>query len=899
MPNPVFLTEPRPLLDKVAAWLIASSSDLSRSAVVLPTSAAGRRLRAHLGGKGSKLPLTTTPMGLLALAAQGNVASESDSLLAWTVVLSRVSLERYPALLANFADLKKSALRIAQSLRSVCSLLAEAGLTPASPEILQVCSQEEERWREIESLYRRYLKILSEAELQDANEAHLAVARSGRLAPGIEHVVVAGVPDLNLLVQRYLEGLAAVDVLVDAPDCGEDRFDTWGRPDAETWLQRVLSLRPEDVHVAADPFSEAEILARFLTSDADTGVCTAETEAISFQKRALRKHGLAPYDPAGKPLLQFECAAMAILWLSFSSSGQLDELRALAEHPVFLRALCAQAETTPSQALRLLDAVRTNQLIDSLVDARIYFHSGETSVLLGVVEAWTRKFVTAKSLENLPPFLTMLYTGRELAVDSSEAAALEALTDLLRSIVASPLASRGRPEEVFRAGLDKISIPEKHSECDVELNGWLEAPWLSQKSLVITGCVEGSLPAHLSSHPFLPDSARTALGLQNNTQRYARDLFLLHGLLSVRAAGSVKLLLSRTGADGEPAKPSRALFRCGDEELPERVDKFFGPPISLRASPAREQAWKVKVQKIGPPASLRVTGFGEYLRCPMRFYLKQLLRMQPYDAQKVEMDAVDFGILLHKVVENFANDEAIRDSNEGSVIEKFVLAELDSVITERFGRRLSLPVRVQRESLRARLRQFARIQAAERRAGWRIQQGEFRFEKDRTLSLGGLLVTASLDRVEVHERTGQRRILDYKTFAQAKSPADTHWGMSDGEFPEAEFLADKKPVRWQELQLPLYRALASFLWPDDPVAPMVGYFLLPERVEESAIVEFDLGEDAYDSAVRCAEAVASRISRGVFWPPREVAYDDFEGIFLGGDPGAFLDEDSISFLRGK
>jgi hypothetical protein len=108
--------------------------------------------------------------------------------------------------------------------------------------------------------------------------------------------------------------------------------------------------------------------------------------------------------------------------------------------------------------------------------------------------------------------------------------------------------------------------------------------------------------------------------------------------------------------------------------------------------------------------------------------------MREFDPQKTEMNAIDFGIVLHKTVENFANEETIRESRDSAAIEGFVLMELDAVLSDRFGTRLSLPVRVQRESLRARLRQFARIQAEERRAGWRIQSGEKKKKKERTLS---------------------------------------------------------------------------------------------------------------------------------------------------------------------
>jgi ATP-dependent helicase/nuclease subunit B len=272
--------------------------------------------------------------------------------------------------------------------------------------------------------------------------------------------------------------------------------------------------------------------------------------------------------------------------------------------------------------------------------------------------------------------------------------------------------------------------------------------------------------------------------------------------------------------------------------------------------------------------------------------------MREFEADKAEMNAIDFGNLLHRTLENFANEEAIRESSDATAIERFVLAELDALLSDRFGRRLSLPVRVQRESLRARLRRFARIQARERRNGWRIQCGELRFEEEATLRLAGLPILASLDRVDVNERSGQRRILDYKTFAKRKTASEVHFEQATGEDSCFETVVEGKAVRWLDLQLPLYRALAQLRWPDES-SPQVGYFLLPERIEESCIDELALGNSLFQSAMSSAETVAERVRRGIYWPPRAVQYDDYESLFLGEDPASILSSKSKEFLMGR
>jgi hypothetical protein len=106
-------------------------------------------------------------------------------------------------------------------------------------------------------------------------------------------------------------------------------------------------------------------------------------------------------------------------------------------------------------------------------------------------------------------------------------------------------------------------------------------------------------------------------------------------------------------------------------------------------------------------------------------------------------------------------------------------------------------------------------------------------------------------------------------------------------------------VRWRDLQLPLYRALAQFRWPGEPLPPVVGYFLLPERVEESGTDELALDEALFASAKAAAESVADRICHGIFWPPGEAEFDDFATLFLGEDPNRVISEKSKEFLSGR
>jgi ATP-dependent helicase/nuclease subunit B len=915
MPQLEFLTQKQPLVFKVAAWLATSIStrpwDFSETAIVLSTSAAGLRLRDQLVGLAAEQstgvlpPVLTTPLALLDRALIGqNIATRQTRLEAWYRAIKNGGLAAAD-LLSGFDDPlpAREVLRIAESLMEVCSLLAEGGLTPQSESLFTLLPQDDERWRNVRDLYALYVSELEELSLQDPNEARLVAVEKGILPLNITRVIIANVPDLNPLVRRYFQKLeqlgTKVTVLVDAPDCEEAIFDAWGGPDPEYWGSILLPLTLRQIAVAADPYSEGELAARL--SDQGAAICQIDERLAPTLRTAFARRNRAVFDPGGESLASSEVGVLVKSWRQFCSTQLLSDLRLVLECPAFLRALGREGDMPPSSIQSAYDQLRTGTLIDLWSDVVDHFRGQADAKLapfVRLVESWRDEF--RSGAESVQAFIRRVYANVFPVTNSREGRALRAYGEVLRGLATAPRPADARiAGELLDDAVAQARLYDEHPEDAVELNGWLEAAWLPDTALVLAGCAEGVLPSATNGHSFLPEAARQALGLVTNAARLARDAFLLHNLLASRERGAVMCLYGRETTEGEPAKPSRLLFRCPDADLPARVKHLFGPAISLREAVSRQRGWKLDAIRQEPPKTLRVTAFADYLACPLRFYFKHVQRLESVQADAAEMDAREFGTLFHLVVEAFALDEELRESTNAAAIEKFVAEHLDRIIFARHGRRPSLPVRVQQESLRVRLRQFARIQAIEREAGWRIQHAEYRFLRDDTISLAGLPLTASLDRVEVHEGTGQRRILDYKTFARDKTPEMAHLARNSEEpfLPGEEVFWQGKVRYWRNLQLPLYRALSEFRWPGEE-PPIVGYFLLPERVEESRIEELALDAETSHAAVQCAEAIAERVGRGIFWPPRAVDYDDYEELFLGDDPAAVFTEESIAFFQG-
>jgi ATP-dependent exoDNAse (exonuclease V) beta subunit len=259
------------------------------------------------------------------------------------------------------------------------------------------------------------------------------------------------------------------------------------------------------------------------------------------------------------------------------------------------------------------------------------------------------------------------------------------------------------------------------------------------------------------------------------------------------------------------------------------------------------------------------------------------------------MDALQFGILVHSVLERYGRGTPLLEHQDE--IAAAVLASLEREVASRFGRDPSPAVRVQVEAARVRLLSFASVQADQVAQGWKIKEVEYKSSGD--LLFAGLPLSAKVDRIE--ENGDRVRVLDYKTHTTAKSPDEVHLQpVSRAFLTEAKTIFDGKQKAWVDLQLPLYRKIAEKIFPDKTIE--TGYLVLAADPEESGVIAFDLTEEELKSALSCAEATALKMTRGVFWPPRTMpqSWEDPFGVFLeGGKPEECLDPTTIAFLQGK
>ncbi len=896
-----FLSWDQPFLPQAVSWLAADWKgkgplDLSGLLVIVPTRQSGRRLRealaahAHVHGQAVFPPRVVLPETLATLGAPpAGIASRLASQLAWITVLRAVHLDEFRAVFPVDPPARDFAWarRLALQLMKLQATLAEAGWRLADVTVRAGQDfPETERWTQLARLEQHYDEEMTGRNLRDAQVAKLTFALAPTLLPGIDKIIVLATPDpLPLAVEilsRHAEHVP-VQIVVCGPagEPVETLFDEWGRPRTEVWAQREMVWPGFEQHVwlCADPVAQAELLVTLAqsygTPEGLLAIGVADPEVLAPLENGLSRAGVPVFNPEGRPRRRDGLHALLGLLADFSRADEFSAAAALLRCPDVLDWLRSHLGAGFSAAglLTELDALHNLHLPPTLAVARTHAQNfpaaaGALTALAELRTALTRGDFPGNALA----VLETLFAARRVETDSrlaeSATAWLEVAGEAGRALAAFPRLALAEGWELALEQFAESAGFDQKPAGALELNGWLELLWEDAPHLVVAGVNDGRVPDAVVGDAFLPESLRSRLGLKTNAMRFARDAYLLAALAAMRAAsGRLDLLLGKVSAAGDPLRPSRLLLRCADTELPRRITFLFRKVETAEASLPWTRAWPLRPRMTPPPTKLSVTALRDYLECPFRFYLKHVLRMEAADLAKAELDARDFGTLLHGALQAMGEDEKLRSCVDEAVLRDALLAVFERNVRTRYGDVLTLPLVVQFESARQRLRKAAEVQARECAAGWRIERVEWSF----AFPLGGLTVRGKIDRVDRHA-DGRVRVLDYKTSDSPVTPPMAHLrpvGKDDRSPVWARVMVEGKERTWLDLQLPLYRqAVAAEFGPEVGC----GYFNLPKAAGETAVILWDdFAPELQAAAVDCAQQVAHAVAAAKFWPPAELS----------------------------
>lgn len=887
-PELVDLKTSTPYGTVVIDWLLARKGELPGYLVVVPTAQSSRRLREGLAERGALLAPRVVTTG--ALLETEEAAHDSVEMVAWTEVLEGVGdWDRFAAI---FPESPASgspgwSLGLAKAFLNLRKSLQENGLLITGA-ARRVGDLERERWEQLAVLESQVEECLK--SWGSRSRSSLLAAEKQILSDGLSRVVIAGVLDLPRVVTRFLEKCELpVSVLV--PD---KRVDEWGRPGRD-WCERMIPWPDSGgVSLTGDPTQQADLAVTRVSDGGrgseEVGLGSGDEEVAPELIRSFARAGWVIHDPgASRPHF---LAGWLGAWRRFlAQAGVKEAIDLLAFEQT--RWLIGGRPAQQVKALSvLLDAYLVRDLADVTRARELELVAAERARAddEGAQKRWQYHLAAAeeaeavmKSLEGLrKQFLGRgFHAGARSLLGRLDRDGNSGLEDWLAATEEAARAVRRSPGFWIDLLLTELGpVVEGAPEGRIlDVQGWLELLHDPAEHLVICGMNEGRVPGRSTTDPWLPESAREALGLPGEDARAGRDAYLLHALLEMRRnKGRVDLILGKNSASGEVLMPSRLLLTARGGELAGQVKELFAEiePADAGAAWHLEDRWKWRPRRVTPKEGMSVTGFSKYLACPFRYYLERVLGMNQPEPDRVEWNQRDFGNLIHRVLEIWGRDETVRDSADAGVIEKFCLDSLDFLVAQQFGTELPLAVALQVESLRLRLGWFAERQAEIRAEGWHLIEVEKRLARE----IGGFTVTGQIDRIERHE-DGRLRILDYKSSKLAKDVVAEHLkGFRDG--PPAHLQGDEVRAPngkiWINLQVPFYAA--AFGEVDE-----IGYFALGHDEASVKVTPWpDFGDAERESALRCAEWIIGQVRKEVFWPPAgKVQYDDIKDLTYGRD----------------
>ena len=890
----------------------ARSSERPRTGVLVPGRRAGRLLRGELvrqSGGCLEPPRLLTPSILVDAFFEPHehlrAVSDPVGLLTWSKALASCTAASevlFPAR-PQVDDVHEHHAR-ARRLRSICDELDSIGCTPSEVAVSHVPPQLTSRWEALELIRAEAHRRL--AELGFGESSHLRrqmIDRGVRRADAPEHLLALGVTDPGPLTCHLYEALGdRCTILVDAPESEAGNFDRWGRPLPEAWSERPSVLELEHLQLVDRPVEAAEqVLTELGRLQQEHGSVVPGQTVIGLcdegftgdLERAGRRTGVPLRSAVGRPLDRSRTGLLLNALLEYLREPTLDAIADLLRVPAFEAVLLEglDLEEAPQDADEprhapdlpgLLDAWRADRVGATVADLRSGLTGPRKWIDItslnrahAMIEARLAPIERSTTVQqSVDALLELLHVFSEARTDEAlrdELQAVVTVIDQVRSMPADQSLSGGAVAllEVVLAELGRRhEVPEPDPGA-LELLGWLELRHEPASDLVLVGVNEGGELAGSIADAWLPDSLRARLGLSHEAGRFARDVHALHAL-SARTR-SLRAIVSRHDATGNPVPPSRLVLAATGRSLAERVLRLFeGQPLvssagSLAGTPEPATVPGFPAPRPEGPRTietLSVTDFASWLRSPMDHWLERMEDLEEIDPKALELDARQFGTLAHLVVESLG-EPAVSALEDPQRIARVLLDRLDALIRSFFGRTPAPAILFQRRMLSDRLVAFARCQADMVRGGWRIETIEYPL--DELLEIPGadpVRIRGRIDRIDRHE-SGRLRLIDYKTSDNPVDPA-------------------KKRTRegvWKDLQLPLYDHLLRRqrdLPAEDPIE--LGYISLtadPAKVDLS--IARDWTAEILAEGIEQARAIVCAMRSG-----------DFEGGVGGSKPSRRL-----------
>jgi len=847
-----FLGWDQPFISSCAKWLqqhhlqegLGGSTDL---VLVVPGRSFGRNLQSQLVEKAYKrgraidLPEIVTSSRLLTRLLKSESPAASDALINMTTAAVLRDLpeeivapiigttQRATRDLHYWLLLSKEINGIANEL-SAGSQQTDASTWPSSAQEL-LTNKSRKRFDSIHTIRSLVLEKLEEDGFSISTEQWLSLSKEELRLP--EQVVLLGTSDLHVVVRNALQLLIENDVdvavLIHAPEERSKQFDEFGCVMPNAWSDVTIDIPDESIRVAGSPNDQANQLLRCISSldgsfsEGEITVAVTDQDSIPLIQRQLEGHDVMTRYAGGKPILGSPETTLLKCVGEFAKTHSYSSYAALVRHPLLFKKLGNTAET-----LHELDRYYESHF-PSKIGERWFIPEGFSKYanktpliklhgkvfeLLGPI--LERREVTLDEGCNIVRSLLLeLYGDEELDRTSKKLAVLHGIFGVLDQFVSLPQATKDNLGKISTSLIIELvleelkgnSIPDYPNEKAIDLVGWLEVMHEDSPCVFVVGMDSTLLSASAIGHPSIPNQLRVELGLDSVERKLARDAHAVMALQYARKQnGYIRWIVARKTKDGDPLTANQLLLRCeDDDQLAHRANKLIvelgaeSPQVPQRLIQHTSSTCvgtiivpTPEVIQKEPLVKLSATKFKDYIACPYRFWLRNVLKLGEERDNQVEMDYKLFGSLVHGAFEQFGHESTIRNSTDVSAIAKYLEHAVEEEMKKQFGNYPKATMEVQAKMAMCRMQTFAKLQAERVLEGWSIVDTERYVKWNVGTEEEPFLITGKIDRIDKHT-DGQVQVLDYKT---GSITAEKAHGTKD---------------EWRDLQLPIYRRLAVVL----------------------------------------------------------------------------------------
>lgn len=187
----------------------------------------------------------------------------------------------------------------------------------------------------------------------------------------------------------------------------------------------------------------------------------------------------------------------------------------------------------------------------------------------------------------------------------------------------------------------------------VQVMGMLEARALDPERLIVLGAQEGSLPTGGEGRSFIPFELRRAHGMP---LREGNDAVQAYNFLRMLQRAREAVLIWPEGA--EPAGPSRFILQLehelfkGKEERMAVLDARI-PSLQVHSAAIRvlKDEAVIKIMQERLAKGLSPSALGDWLRCPLDFHFKHVLKLKESEQFDVRIAPDLLGSALHGAME--------------------------------------------------------------------------------------------------------------------------------------------------------------------------------------------------------------------------------------------------------